>query len=204
MGSDSDSVGSGSRRHRDLRCIGRDCPRQEHHDAAQAVRVRRRPQGASASPRERADLDSENVLVAWVDMASPTTQQDVRLEECRFCISAPRQMPRSASHHHAACGMRHAKANATCCEMIATWCKGEPVFALTHSAKAPSIKPFWACRATASWSALLGTSAELDPAGRTAGPSGCLRVPWDTGKATWCSAATTARSRRWSSVRRAT
>ena len=38
-----------------------------------AVRVRRRPQAASARPSGRADLDGENGVVAWVDTASPPT-----------------------------------------------------------------------------------------------------------------------------------
>jgi hypothetical protein len=41
------------------------------------VRVRRRPQAASDRLSERADLDSETGVAAWVVKASPTPRGDV-------------------------------------------------------------------------------------------------------------------------------
>ena len=50
-----------------------------------AVRVRRRPEVASARLSERADLDGENDVVAWIDTASPPAHR----------LPSPRETPAS-------------------------------------------------------------------------------------------------------------
>jgi hypothetical protein len=91
-------VGSGSvaRRSERLRhmnsglCIGRDCPRPEHHVAAQPSGFEdgRRPQALEC---ERADLDGENDVVAWVDTASPIPRTPPNVSTispaCRLMVS---------------------------------------------------------------------------------------------------------------------
>ena len=72
---------SGRQRHGELRSVSGGIARDRSTTAQRSSQGSQTAAGRKRSPRERADLDGENDVVAWVDTASPTPHATIDVLE---------------------------------------------------------------------------------------------------------------------------
>jgi hypothetical protein len=77
---DSDNGRSGRQRHGELRSVSGGIARDRSTTPQRSSQGSQTAAGRKRSPRERADLDGENGVVAWVDTASPPTYRSLDAE----------------------------------------------------------------------------------------------------------------------------